>query len=327
MGNLYRTRSGETTSTTEFSDFGLGDKYNNIFCELSQQEDSRPTNTAEFPHFSSIVGATSKPTLQNQSSSCHQPSHQSSSSHQPVLQSSSSNQPALQSSSSQLALQPSSSDSGRYGKPITDQEILEACMKAIPKKTQQGTEYCVRMWNSWRNNRIKQDFDIPQLTESDKNIQAHWLARFIIEVRKINGCEYPPNTLYHIVNGIMRHVCMSNPGTDFYNDAKFSGFISSLNAEMKRLKSKGIGSTQKQAEPLSPQTEELLLERKILGNHTLQALLNTIIFMNGLYFAFRSEDEHYSLRRSPCQIKIVNVQGREVIWNILRIYPRTILVF
>ena len=54
---------------------------------------------------------------------------------------------------------------------------------------------------------------------------------------------------------------MSNPETDFYNDAEFSGFISSLNAEMKRLQSKGIGSTQKQAEP-SPQEEELLREKK-----------------------------------------------------------------
>ena len=57
--------SGETTSTTEFSDFGLEDKYDNLFCELSQQEDSNPTYSAEFPHFSFTVGATYKPTLQN----------------------------------------------------------------------------------------------------------------------------------------------------------------------------------------------------------------------------------------------------------------------
>ena len=78
-------------------------------------------------------------------------------------------------------------------------------MKAVPKETQQDTEYCVRMWNPWRDNKIKQSLDIPQHTESDKNIQAHWLrlTRFILEVQKINGCEYPPNTL---VNGIMRHI-------------------------------------------------------------------------------------------------------------------------
>ena len=72
--------SGESTSTTEFSDFGLEDKYN-LFCELSQQEDFSPTYTAEFLHFSSTIGATYKPTRQNhlssslQSNPCHQPAH------------------------------------------------------------------------------------------------------------------------------------------------------------------------------------------------------------------------------------------------------------
>ena len=49
------------------------------------------------------------------------------------------------------------------------------------------------------------------------------------------------------------------------------------------------------------------LGKKILSDHTPQALLNTIIFMNGLYFALRSGDE---LRCSPCQIKIVERPGQ-----------------
>jgi len=93
----------------------------------------------------------------------------------------------------------------------------------------------------------------------------------------------------------MRHIRVSKPETDFYNDHEYSGFISSLNAEMKRLQSKGMGSTHKQAEPLSVEEEELLWEKKILGDHSPQALLNTIIFMNGLYFALRSGDEYRNL--------------------------------
>ena len=52
------------------------------------------------------------------------------------------------------------------------------------------------------------------------------------------------------------------------------------------------------------------LGKKILGDHTPQALLNTIIFMNGVYFALRSGDEHRNLRCSPCQIKIVERPGQ-----------------
>ncbi len=79
---------------------------------------------------------------------------------------------------------------------------------------------------------------------------------------------------------------------------------SSLNAEMKRLQSMGIGSNRRQAEPLTKE-EELLWEKKILGDHTPQSLLNTMIFMNGLYFALRSGDEHRNLRCSPYQIQVV----------------------
>jgi len=44
------------------------------------------------------------------------------------------------------------------------------------------------------------------------------------------------------------------------------------------------GRIHEQAEPLTVQEEELW-EKTILGDHSPESLLNTIIFMNGLYFA------------------------------------------
>ena len=82
----------------------------------------------------------------------------------------------------------------------------------------------------------------------------------------------------------MRHLRCTKPDIDFFKDAEFSSFRSSLDAEMKRLQSKGLGSSHKQAEPLTVQ-EEQLWENNILGDHSPESLLNTIIFMNGLYFA------------------------------------------
>ena len=58
---------------------------------------------------------------------------------------------------------------------------------------------------------------------------------------------------------------------------------------MKRLQSACLGSTKKQAEPLTLEEEELLWENKILGDHNPKALLNTIMFMNGLSIALCSE--------------------------------------
>ena len=78
---------------------------------------------------------------------------------------------------------------------------------------------------------------------------------------------------------------------------------------MKRLQSSGLGSFKKQAEPLTLEEEELLWQKKILGDHHPNALLNTMLFMNGLYFALRSGEEHRQLRHKPCQIQLVEKSG------------------
>ena len=79
---------------------------------------------------------------------------------------------------------------------------------------------------------------------------------------------------------------------------------------MKRLQGKGIGSRKRQAEPLTEEEEEILWSKGVLGDHSPEALLNTIIFMNGLYFALRSVKEHQDLRFHESQfISIVHHDG------------------
>ena len=71
-----------------------------------------------------------------------------------------------------------------------------------------------------------------------------------------------------------------------------SSFTMNLDAEMKRLQRKGHGLQKRQAEPLSLEEEELLWDKGLLGSANPQALVDTMLFMNGLYFALRSGDEH-----------------------------------
>ncbi|XP_019856464.1 PREDICTED: glutamine-rich protein 1-like [Amphimedon queenslandica] len=74
---------------------------------------------------------------------------------------------------------------------------------------------------------------------------------------------------------------------------------------MKRLTAKGLGAILKKAECIEIDEEETLWSKGILGDHSPSSLLNTIFYMNGLYFALRSGKEHRQLRYSPCQIKII----------------------
>ena len=200
--------------------------------------------------------------------------------------------------------------SSRFAAPKTNEEVTEARQNAIPKKTRQDTDYCVRAWEAWRGNRNLQGSPVPTLEDMDSQNLSYWLIRFVLEVRRVNSEEYQPNTLYHIICGIMRYVRVNvRAHIDFFKDSEFAAFRSTLDAEMKRLQSKGLGSTHRQAEPLTIEEEELLWEKKVLGDHSPEALLNTVFFMNGLYFALRSGDEHRNLRHSPCQIQVIENSG------------------
>ena len=77
---------------------------------------------------------------------------------------------------------------------------------------------------------------------------------------------------------------------------------------MKKIQSLGIG-TKKQAEPLNIDEEELLWQTGQLGDHSPQALVDTMLFMNGVYFALRSGGEHRNLRYSPSQIEVFEKPG------------------
>ena len=201
----------------------------------------------------------------------------------------------------------------RFAAPKSEEEILQMRQNAVPLKTRQDTAYCLRVWDAWaasRNENTELIDKIPPLLRITTEKLPFWITRFVLETRKKDGTEYPPNSLYHIVTGLMRYLRENGrPSIDFFKDAEFASFRQTLDAEMKRLKSTGLGSKPKQAEPLSEEDEEKLWQAKVLGDHNPQALLNTMIYMNGVYFALRSGAEHRQLRHKPCQIQVMDGEG------------------
>ena len=200
-----------------------------------------------------------------------------------------------------------------FAAPKTDEEVAEARSKGVPLKTQKDTAWCIYIWEQWREHRQRTTgVAILPTMDLDKSGLNYWLSRFILEVRKQGNppSEYPPNTLYHICCGIQRYLRWNGkPGIDILSDPTFAEFKSSLDAEMKRLQASGVGSKKKQAEPLSHEDVELLWSKKLLGDATPQSLLDTIVFMNGLFFALRSGKEHRQLRFDGPQIRVIENPG------------------
>ena len=116
-----------------------------------------------------------------------------------------------------------------------------------------------------------------------------------MEVRRQDGAEYPPNSLHQLCCGILRYARERESELDIFRDTAFLPFQKTLDGEMKRLRAKGLGSAPKHTEPLTYDDEEKMWNEGVLGDSSPKQLLETIIYMCGLYFAMRSETEHYNL--------------------------------
>ena len=205
-----------------------------------------------------------------------------------------------------------SSKKGRFADPKSDDEVKTARERAIPEKTRQNTLWCVNQWSNWVQYRRQQHtsptHSLPdnfrEMSDEELN---YWVPRFILEARKRDGACYPPESLYQLVCGLQRYLHQNGrPEVKLVNgDPHFYEVYQTLDAEMKRLKSMGLGAVKKQAEPITEEEEELLWSKGLLGDHSPRSLVNTMVYMCGLFFALRSGDEHRRLRYKLCQIEVV----------------------
>jgi hypothetical protein len=131
----------------------------------------------------------------------------------------------------------------------------------------------------------------------------YWISKFILEVRRRDGQPYPPNSIYQLCCGLLRWIRDTKPSLNLFTDAEFTSFRKTLDAEMKRLRSIGIGVQQKRAEPISEGEENQLWDKGLLGDHSPQVLLDTLVYLCGLCFALRSGQEHRNLQFT--QFKLV----------------------
>ena len=199
-----------------------------------------------------------------------------------------------------LPLRPQAQPHCRSLAPISDNEVSIAAKNSVPKTTEKSTIWSLNLWEEWKESRKGMGAEYPPtpphfLSASKLN---DWMCKFILEVRRKDGAEYPPNSLYQIACGIMRHVRMYEPAVNFFTQPEFDTFRRVIDSEMKRLKSTGKGVIVKRAESIDIKEEEILWSNRILGDSSPQSLLDTMVYMCGYYFALRSGQEHRDLQFS-----------------------------
>ena len=102
--------------------------------------------------------------------------------------------------------------------------------------------------------------------------------------------------MHQLCCGLFHSIREYNPATDFFKSPELDSFHKSLDAEMKRIKAVAAVLTHpKRAEPIMEYEGEMLWKKGLLGSHSPQSLVDTMVFMSWLHFALISSAEHKSL--------------------------------
>ena len=141
--------------------------------------------------------------------------------------------------------------------------------------------------------------DVENLNSSDL---CYSMCRFCVEIKKIDGKEYPPKTIRELV--IMVQMYLNERGI-YWKLLEHQDFVNLRNVvdnTMKERHSIGLGVCTS-AEVISLQHENVLFETGVLGDDTLIKLLTTVIYMIGMHCALRGGVEH-NLRYPGCDSQL-----------------------
>ncbi|CAC5398261.1 unnamed protein product [Mytilus coruscus] len=178
--------------------------------------------------------------------------------------------------------QPSTS---RFHEPKTDKEIEDTCMqsKKFADSTMSKIKWATTLFKQWKSTRYIRANDPNvglspirvDLAEMSLDELNYSISRFICEVRKTDGTEYPPDTLYSLVICLQLYMDTLGYNHKFLSDSSFIQIKNSLDNVMK-LRAE-VRVPKKQAEEISLEEEEKIWASGSLGSDNARHLLNTCV--------------------------------------------------
>ena len=190
---------------------------------------------------------------------------------------------------------------------VSDAKVEQLKTRQLKKRTFNKMQWGVRAFNSWRDNKIKNcetldmkifDANLDNVKSLRKSDLSHALTRFIPEVTKCNGDDYPGKTLYEMIVSIQKFLNQNDIPWKLIDDPEFLDVKTVLDNVMKERARANIGMSKKQAKVITFDHEEYLWKHNVLGEETGDQLRDTVLFLLGINLALRAGDEHYDLRRS-----------------------------
>ena len=189
---------------------------------------------------------------------------------------------------------------------VTRSRLADLKIKKLKKRSETKMWWGVRAYQEWRLNRLNDigtydenifNANLDDLKSVTKVNLVKSLCRFIVEVKKVSGEEYPGKTLYQLAISIQKYLHEKGLKWKLIDESEFEEFHTVLDNIMKERAQQGIGNVKKQANLISMNFEEELWGKGILGEDSPEKLRNTVLFLLGINCSLRAGDEHHDLRR------------------------------
>lgn len=165
--------------------------------------------------------------------------------------------------------------------------------------------YGVNAWKHWvKTRQLDEDLLVLDELKSSKSVKLkedllshttaelnYGLAHFVNEIRRPNGENYAPDSIYYLCLGIQEYLCGSNRKDNIFIDPGYQMFEQELNKILRSWQPSILpdGSIFSRVE------EDYLWRIKQLGSHSPVALLNTLFYFNTKYFGLKTVEQHLRL--------------------------------
>ena len=147
---------------------------------------------------------------------------------------------------------------------------IEELKGFIPDNTKKNTSWAISTFKQWafsQNQRTRTDEEAIDEEIFAKKSNCEELCRalclFVVEARKVNGDQYPPQTIFHLLAGLLRHACSVRPNTPNFLDPKdvqFRDLQGTMDTLFRKLRKAGAGTDVKHSTVITAEEENLLWE-------------------------------------------------------------------
>ena len=146
-----------------------------------------------------------------------------------------------------------------------------------------------------------------------ESLPASKLNKFFIQVHKINGEEYEPDSLTGMQRSIQRYLVDTKSTVNILKDIEFSKSRQVLASKRKHLVNKGKANKPNAALAVTNDEEDVLFQSGEFGDDNPESLQRSVWWFLAMHYGFRARDESRKMKWGDVVLRKDPTNGSEVL--------------